>query len=44
MARELPIRRWVELDEHTGVLVILTQRPPKGLVYNIEAGRVLVPA
>ncbi|CAE7214447.1 unnamed protein product [Symbiodinium sp. CCMP2592] len=30
------IRRWVELDEHTGVLVIWTQRPPKGLVYKIE--------
>ena len=29
-------RRWVELDEHTGILVIWTQRPPKGLVYKIE--------
>ncbi|CAJ1447719.1 unnamed protein product, partial [Effrenium voratum] len=30
------IRRWVELDEHTEILVIWTQKPPPSLVYKIE--------
>mmetsp|Transcript_16802 Transcript_16802/g.39890 ORF Transcript_16802/g.39890 Transcript_16802/m.39890 type:complete len:195 (-) Transcript_16802:82-666(-) len=30
------IRRFVELDEHTGMLVLWTHRPPKNLVYKIE--------
>lgn len=30
------VRRYLELDEHTGTLVIWNQRPPLSLVYKIE--------
>lgn len=29
-------RRYLELDEHTGTLVVWNQRPPESLVYKIE--------
>ena len=31
----------MELDEHTEILVIWTQKPPPSLVYKIEARRVM---
>lgn len=34
--KTMQIRRYLELDEHTGTLVIWNQRPPLSLVYKIE--------